>query len=154
MALENFEFAMRAVTAARILDFMRFKTASSRETGIQIQKLNRMLKKYDRDYPPQLVLGSGKKAASKNKGVARHRIGQQVKLVNKLVRKTFEENLRQHSPEATPSKTRTEVKKLIENINAQIYKMAVDNFHAFLQEKLGPQATIKSLKDAMKDSQK
>ena len=54
MSLENFEFHVEADGAARILANIPYKTATSRDAEIQIQTLNRMLNKYDHDFPPQL----------------------------------------------------------------------------------------------------
>lgn len=97
--------------------------SSHRETMIQVDKLKRMNRQYEKKYPFGLVLPSGKRS-NKTRGAARHQLNRQSKSVDKCLATLIEEFVVRGLGQTTKLKNRKvrgTAQKLVHHINAQIH---------------------------------
>ena len=102
---------------------------SHREAKIQVAKLQRMMKAFDKKFPWSclMIWYRPDSKISKMQGEHKHRLNQQDKIVDRLFRKIIEEQVVRDlvvpgRPKITANKLRGNVKKYVENLNRQIHK--------------------------------
>jgi len=102
---------------------------SHREAKIQVAKLQRMMKAFDKKFPWswQMIWYRPDSKLIKTQGEHKHRLNQQDKIVDRLFRKIIEEQVVRDlvvpgRPKITANKLRGNVKKYVENLNRQIHK--------------------------------
>jgi hypothetical protein len=115
-------------------DVLREKFASDlpsqREAAIQLAKLGRMVRAYEKRFGWILgfVLSGPKRKVGKAEGECKRRVQQQDKNVDRLLRKVFEEQLVRDLAGTTHAKigakrVRGAVKKLVEKHNRRIHQI-------------------------------
>lgn len=125
--MDIFGLELKAKFLGEILKNFDRNLPSYREAGIQVEKLERMVKEFDKKFrwSWQLVLGGPK--MTKVQGAHKLRLDQQDKIVDGLLRKIMEEELVKQfgsgkRPKITAKKLRGAVKKLVENLNREIHQ--------------------------------
>jgi hypothetical protein len=117
------------VFAATIQHPMFSHLPSQREARIQAEKLQRMAKAFQRKFPAEMVLSVPKNKLDKMRGVERHRVNQQCKVVDRLLMKLMEEMTVESwdlnfpsGPKITKKKIRSSVQKFVHKFNKQVHE--------------------------------
>jgi hypothetical protein len=128
MDLLSLELKASYVSELLLNDFDS-KLPSHREAKIQVAKLQRMMKAFDKKFPWswQMIWYRPDSKLIKTQGEHKHRLNQQDKIVDRLFRKIIEEQVVRDlvvpgRPKITANKLRGNVKKYVENLNRQIHK--------------------------------
>jgi hypothetical protein len=103
-----------------------------RETMIQLAKLERMAQDFERQFPLAVLAIAGKLGKlGKTQGQHKHRLHQQNKLVDRVIRKLIEEKIisdNKHK-QLTANKIRGTVKACVEAINGDCHKKMTETLH-------------------------
>jgi len=106
-----------------------------RQLMIQLDKLERMAKDFRKRFPSLPLIGPGSKPG-KTEGEHRHRLHQQNKLVDSLIRKLLEERFTAEHQHITANKVRSFMKGYVEKATGRIYKQFQEALMAAIQEQI------------------
>jgi hypothetical protein len=127
MPTDTLPFEIKAVGYKAIADSLPQDIPSMRELQIQIDKLERTARKFNKDFPWNLT--STKKDVRKKKGLRMHGIAQQAKRVDALVEKAVMEwGNRDVAPNATPAERKKvmlpAVRKRLADVESTIHEVS------------------------------
>jgi hypothetical protein len=123
-------FEFKAKFWAFVLESIDADLPSYRAAKINIANLERLVKKFDRTFPPELLETISDKNLRQRRGQYKQRVAQNDKLVDKSIRKLIEEMvIRDFEKEAqpgakkiTPKKIRGGVQKYVARTNQAVNK--------------------------------
>jgi hypothetical protein len=119
---------------------------SYREMQIQVAKFGKMTIAFHRKFPVELILSVPKKKFDKMRGIERHKLNQQSKVVDRLFMKMIEEMMvaALSGPDGlkkvTKGQLRRAAQKYIHRLNSSIHKThqkALKEAYAAVAEELG-----------------
>lgn len=145
MFTDTLGFEYKATVVAYLLNTFHSDLPSYREAAIQIEKFKRMADQFQKRFPAEMILSVPKKKLDKTRGEHRHRLNQQSKIVDRLIRNLMEESVIRdfgNSPggRVTPRKVRSQMQKLMEETNRKIHQ----TFQQVLRESYAAASTALS----------
>jgi hypothetical protein len=124
MASESLEFSIKVLIGKQLLLGFDPKLDLWREADIQIDKLDRMVKKFDEKFPPSLILQVPVHELRRKKGPALHGVAQQSKRVDKIISKLMEQHTLRHLLPSADYALRRKLKKAVEMYVVGLNRMA------------------------------
>jgi hypothetical protein len=125
MSEDTLGFEIKVYGYKAIAEGLSGSPPSLREFKIQIEKLERMATRCNKDFPFYLALD---KALRKKKGAAMHRLNQQGEAVDSVLMKLLEEYIRTQVPDITAKQRKQQllpnIKKSLAQVDKQIHNVA------------------------------
>jgi hypothetical protein len=120
MFTDLYGFKFKAEFWAYILEKMDKDLPSYRDAKIHVAHLGRLTKKFEREFPTDLLETMPAKQLRKKRGQFKKRVAEQDKLVNKSIRKVIEDAVVRQFPNIPRKKIRGHVQEYVLKLNRDL----------------------------------
>lgn len=135
--IDTWVIELKAVALEKVVESWDHQLPAYRETMIQCAKLERMAKEFKERFPRFIMFSLGQeRGIGKVEGQHKHRLHQQNKLTDKLVRKLMEQKYVSEYGDMTANQVRTGIKKFVEDLNGMVHDHLNNALLANAQEQL------------------